>query len=151
MWLLIAVAVILFSGGIGMAAGSIGQVLTMAQLLQIAAAAGFTGNDLLVAASIAMAESNGNSQAIGDQNNPVAGAASYGLWQINSHYHPEFGPDFTTLFDPQTNANAAFSVYSQAGFKFTPWSTYGKTGQGKYLAYMPDATLAQSQSGTANA
>ena len=48
-----------------------------------------------------------------------------GLWQIYLQDHPEFaGLD---LRDPATNANAAFSVYSNAG-RFRPWSGDGWPG-----------------------
>lgn len=112
--------------------------LSASQIAQYAAAAGFTGNDLAVAVAIAMAESSGNPAAYNPET--AAGAApghgSYGLWQIFLGMHPEFaGEDLT---DPQTNANAAYSIYAIAG-GFTPWSTY--TG-GQYQQYMPAALSA---------
>ena len=98
--------------------------LSAAQIQGYAAAAGFSGADLATAVAVAFAESSGNPSAY----NPEG---SYGLWQIYMPAHPEFaGLDLT---DPQTNANAAFSVYAAAGGRFTPWTTY-KTGA--YLAYL---------------
>lgn len=103
--------------------------LSAAQIQAYAAAAGFSGADMATAVAVALAESSGNPGAIGDAGN------SFGLWQINLPNHPEFaGADLT---DPQTNANAAFQVYSAArGFR--PWTTF-KTGA--YQAYMPSMTL----------
>lgn len=98
--------------------------MTITDIATVAQNAGFTGSDLVTAVAVAMAESSGNPNALGDVG---IGQGSFGLWQINSKYHPEFGPDFTTLYDPQTNANAAYSVYTAAGNSFTPWSTF-KTG-----------------------
>jgi hypothetical protein len=103
--------------------------LSASQLKSLAANAGFSGSDLDTAAAIALAESSGNPNAYGD---PSAGG-SYGLWQINAKYHPEFGPDFTTLYDPQTNANAAYQVYKTAGYSFTPWSTFNS---GAFISYL---------------
>lgn len=119
-------------GGEILVSGLTGK-LSISDLLQLAANAGFSGNDLITAVSIALAESRGNPMAKGDINVPGPGDASYGLWQINSHWHPEFGPDFTRLFDPPTNAAAAFSIYSAAGGSFQPWSTF-KTGA--YQSYV---------------
>jgi hypothetical protein len=108
--------------------------LSASDIAVVAAQAGFTGPDLQVAVAVALAESSGNPAAVGDVNVPVAGAQSTGLWQINSHFHPEFaGQDLT---DPQTNANAAYSVYTAAGSSFSPWSTYKN---GAYSAYIVQA------------
>jgi soluble lytic murein transglycosylase-like protein len=102
--------------------------LSAAQIQAYAAAAGFSGADLQTAVGIARAESSGNPSAY----NPEG---SYGLWQIYLPAHPEYAG--VNLNDPQTNANAAFAIYSAAG-GFSPWSTYIS---GAYLAYMPSLTL----------
>lgn len=100
--------------------------LTIAEIGTLAQNAGFTGNDLITAVAIALAESGGNPNDLGDTN-IGSGTGSFGLWQINADSHPEYGPDFTQLYDPQTNANAAYAIYSAAGDSFTPWTTF-KTG-----------------------
>jgi len=102
--------------------------LTSSAITQLAAAAGFTGSDINAAAAIAMAESSGNPNALGDNGNSV------GLWQINLPAHPEFAG--WNLLDPQTNAVAAFQVYQAAGNSFAPWSTYNT---GKFLAFLPSS------------
>jgi hypothetical protein len=111
--------------------------LTFAQLLALAEGAGFQGNDVQTAAAVALAESGGNPMAY---NPEVAALAppqkgSYGLWQIYLNVHPEFAGQ--NLFDPATNAAAAFSVYSAAGNSFSPWSTYGS---GAFTKYLPSAS-----------
>ena len=95
--------------------------MTISDIATVAQNAGFSGQDLVTAVAVAMAESSGNPDALGDIG---IGQGSFGLWQISSKYHPEFGPDFTTLYDPQTNANAAFQVYQAAGNSFSSWSTF---------------------------
>lgn len=110
--------------------------LTASQIKTLAINAGFTGQDLITSVAVALAESSGNPQALGDLD---VGQGSFGLWQINSYYHPEYGPDFTILYDPQTNANAAFSVYSAAGNSFTPWSTFKN---GTYRSFVTQAQTA---------
>jgi hypothetical protein len=102
-----------------------------AQIASLASAAGFAGSDLITSVAIALAESSGNPAATG-----LLG--EIGLWQIYPAAHPEFGPDFSGLYDPQTNAIAAFQVYQRAGNSFRPWSTYPTI----YLRYLPQVQAA---------
>lgn len=106
--------------------------MTIEEIGTVAQNAGFAGNDLVTAVAVALAESGGNPNALGDTM-IGSGTGSFGLWQINADAHPEYGPDFTQLYDPQTNANAAYAVYSAAGDSFTPWTTF-KTGS--YSGYV---------------
>ena len=132
-WLWIAIGgALLLTGGV--AAISLGT-LNASQIMQYASNAGFYGSDLIKAVAVALAESSGNPQALGD----LSVGGSYGLWQINAHYHPEYGPNFEQLYDPQINANAAYAIYQAAGNSFTPWTTF-KTGA--YLTYMTAASNA---------
>jgi len=107
--------------------------LTISQLAALAAGAGFSGNDLAIAIAVALAESQGNPQAYNPEKaaGAVQGQGSFGLWQIFLSKHPEFSA--VDLLDPQTNAAAAFTIYSNAGNSFRPWATY--TNQA-YLPYM---------------
>jgi lysozyme-like protein len=114
--------------------GALGQgALSADEISQYAQNAGFSGYDLQLAVAIAFAESSG----IPTKYNPEKqagtppGRGSYGLWQIYLKEHPEFAGQ--NLLDPQTNANAAYSVYSRAG-GFWPWSTYNSRA---FEAYMP--------------
>lgn len=114
--------------------------LSYSQLLALATNAGFQGNDAQTAAAIALAESAGNPNEYNPETAASGGTpqglGSYGLWQIYLKMHPEFSG--WNLKDPQTNANAAFSVYQAAGNSFSPWSTYGS---GKFLAFLPSAGI----------
>lgn len=93
--------------------------------------AGFSGTDLVTAVAIAYAESSGNPDAVGDS------GTSYGLWQIHYTVHPEtYTNDPTELFDPQKNANAAFSIFQAAGNSFRPWSTFTN---GMYQSHLQQA------------
>src|SRR5215475_11156404 len=108
------------------------MALSIDQIVNLAASAGFTGPDLGTAAAIALAESGGNPQAYNPElaAGTPQGQGSYGLWQIYLKAHPQFNPQ--QLLDPQANASAAFQVYSEAG-GFRPWTTYTNN---KYLAFL---------------
>lgn len=106
---------------------------TKDQLIQLAQNAGFSADDSSIAAAIAMAESGGNPHAYNPETaagNPP-GQGSFGLWQINLRRHPEFFN--VNLYDPTANANAAFSVFTNAGNSFSPWSTYTSGAYKEYL------------------
>jgi hypothetical protein len=113
--------------------------LSPTEIQMYASNAGFTGQDLATAVAIALAESSGIPTAYNPETQARGGTpqgkGAYGLWQIYLRDHPEF--EGSNLLDPQTNANAAFSVYQAAGFR--PWSTY-KYGQ--YRAFLPSVPAA---------
>jgi hypothetical protein len=112
--------------------------LSAQQIAGYARQAGFSGNDLVTATAIALAESGGNPNAYNPETKAGApdGMGSYGLWQIYLYKHPEFtGWD---LYDPAQNALAAYEVYSAAG-GFQPWATYGD-GNGVYQTYLESAS-----------
>jgi hypothetical protein len=98
--------------------------LSILQLIALAINAGWTGNDLATAVSVALAESGGNPNAYNPETAAKAptGKGSFGLWQIYLNAHPEFAGQ--NLYDPQTNANDAYQIYANAGNSFTPWSTF---------------------------
>jgi hypothetical protein len=122
--------VLLAIAGGGAAIAYMGS-LSIDQIATVALSAGFTGNDLVTAVAVAMAESGGNPKALGDIG---IGQGSFGLWQINSAYHPEYGPDFTSLYDPTTNANAAFAIYAKSGYSFKPWSTFNNGAYAHFVS-----------------
>lgn len=100
------------------------------------------GNDAITATAIALAESGGDTGAYND--NPATGDLSYGLWQVNmigalgTKRRAEFGISSNgDLFNPQTNAKAAKSIFDQVGF--SAWSTYKN---GAYRAFLIIATQA---------
>lgn len=120
--------------------GILGNKLSASEIATVAQNAGFSGDDLVTAVAIALAESGGNPSAYNPETaaGTPKGQGSYGLWQIYRKAHPEFAT--WDLNDPQTNANAAFSVYSAAG-GFSPWSTWNN---GAYVAKLDDAQSAVS-------
>ena len=118
--------------------------LTDAQIAAFARQAGFPESEIATAVAVARAESGGNPQA----HNGKAPDNSYGLWQINMigtlgpARRKAFGiPTNESLFDPLTNAKAAYRIWNDAGKNWKPWTTY--TG-GSYRQY-----LNQDNSGTA--
>jgi Lysozyme like domain len=113
--------------------------LAIPQLISLASGAGFSGDDLVTAVAIAVAESGGDPQAYNPEQSAGAaqGRGSFGLWQIYLTDHPEFAGE--NLLDPQTNAAAAYAVYAGAGNSFRPWSTYKS---GAYLANVAAVTQA---------
>lgn len=98
--------------------------LTPNQIAYYAYRAGFRGAALNQAVAIALAESGGRTEAYNPETaaRTKAGSGSRGLWQIYGTAHPEFNN--SQAFDPQTNANAAFKIFREAGNRFSPWSTY---------------------------
>lgn len=109
--------------------------LTFNDLYNLAVSVGFpAGDSAVTAAAIALAESGGNPQAVGDQT--LGG--SYGLWQVFIPAHPEYNAQ--SLFDPTYNAKAALAI-SKGGATFTPWSTYNSGAYKKYLAAAPAAPI----------
>jgi hypothetical protein len=99
--------------------------MNLTQLQQLAMSVGFP--DPALAAAVAMAESGGNPNAYGD----AQYGGSYGLWQINLPAHPQYQSDPSVLYDPTTNAKAAYAI-SSAGTNWNPWTTF-RTGA--YLQY----------------
>lgn len=102
--------------------------MTLSEVISIARAAGFTGNGLITAVAIAIAESALNSNATGDVNIQTnKWGPSIGLWQIRSlkpeYLYLEPIRNAATLYDPLTNAKAAFAI-SKGGTDFSPWSTF---------------------------
>jgi Lysozyme like domain len=111
--------------------------LNASEIAPYAQNAGFQGTDLATAVAVALAESSGNPSAIGDQALAPTNGPAIGLWQINSAKHTQWTQQ--QLLDPQTNANAAYSIYAAAGYSFSPWTTYN---DGSYNSYLNDAETA---------
>lgn len=120
---------------------SIGGVLSAMTIHGLAQQAGFSGDDLVIAVAVALAESGGNASAYNPETAAVGGTpvnqGSFGLWQIYLKDHLEFSGD--NLYDPQTNANDAYELYIKAGNSFSPWSTFKN---GAYWAHMDVARAA---------
>lgn len=101
-------------------------VLSDSAIAQLAVNAGFKGSDIPTAVAVALAESGGNP----DAKNP---SGAEGLWQVMWALHGFSG----NAFDPQTNANAAHTVWSQQG-----WAAWTTWKNGRYLVYMGRASVA---------
>lgn len=115
-------------------------VLDAVAVGRYAAGAGWTGNDLVIAISVAHAESGFDTQS----HNSTPPDDSYGLWQINMlgnmgpSRRSQFGISSNTqLFDPATNAKAAHMIWSGSGWG--AWTTYTS---GAYQTYMNGAKQA---------
>lgn len=107
--------------------------LSDAQIAGYAGKAGFSGENLKIAVAVAKAESGGNPTA----HNAKPPDDSYGLWQINML--GSLGPDRrkrfnlkanTDLYDPATNARAAYGIFTGSGWG--AWSTYKSGAYKKY-------------------
>lgn len=114
-------------------------VLSAVEIYRVSLAAGFTPDQAVTMTAVALAESGGNSLAHNSH-----GEDSRGLYQINAPQHPAFaGQD---LYDPLTNARAAFAV-SHGGRDISPWTTTHGGGQARYLTYQSEAETAARLSG----
>lgn len=126
-----------------MVEGSVpGGQLTMEQLVGLAKGAGFSENEAVIMAAIAKGESGGNSNA----KNFKPPDKSYGLWQINmlGKLGParmkEFGLQREDqLFDPVTNAKAAYAIRKSQGLG--AWTIYKN---GVYKNHLAAATVAKN-------
>ena len=125
-----------------MAPGSVpGGQLTIEQLVGLAKGAGFSADEAVIMAAIAMGESGGNST----RTNFVPPDKSYGLWQINmiGGLGParlkEFGlSSENQLLDPVTNAKAAYAIRKSQGL--SAWTVYKA---GIYKNFMAQAQAAK--------
>lgn len=90
-------------------------IVSDADLLRLARAAGFSSGEAVTAAAVAIPESRRNTRAI---NRNTDGSVDRGLWQINSvHGYPA-----DKLFDPAFNARAAREVFEKQGWN--AWNAY---------------------------
>src|SRR5690606_18851348 len=120
--------------------------LSAEQIYAVARQAGFNHDQAIIMTAIALGESGGNPRA----HNPRPPDNSYGLWQINMigslgpARRRQFGiPSNEALFDPLTNARAAFIV-SGGGGNFRPWTVYTR---GIYRNYLGAASAAAARVG----
>lgn len=106
------------------------NMLTDAQIAQHAYAAGFRGDALNTAIAVALAESRGDADALGDIGLQTRKwGPSVGLWQIRS-LNDGYGTareqqqrDQTANTDPATNARNAYAISNQ-GTDWGAWTTY---------------------------
>lgn len=96
-------------------------------------AQGFTDEYLVVAVTIAKAESNWNT----DYHFTGPETDQRGLWAINVPDHPEFNR--TQLYDPTYNAWAARQQWLASGLDWGIWQSYL---DGSYAQFYPDTDKA---------
>ena len=120
----------------------LGGSLSPADLYNLALNAGFPTDTAIQMAAIAMKESGGNPGAY----NGTPPDDSYGLWQINMYGNlgparmAQFGlTDKTQLFDPATNASAAYSIWNGNNNNLNiAWAINdGGVNQSRYQANLP--------------
>lgn len=114
--------------------------LSPAQIYTLAHQAGLSAAAATTAAAVAMAESKGVTDAVGDVGlQDAKWGPSIGLWQIRS-LKAEYGTgsprDASRLKDPWFNTQAMLSI-SGKGSNWKPWSTYNS---GSYKDYLGPAT-----------
>lgn len=129
--------------GLGAACATLNPV----QIFQVATAAGFPWSTAIQMTAIALRESGGCPTA----HNPGPGEDSYGLWQINVQGNPgilgQLGlSDPTQLYDPATNAAAAFLMWGGNDANLnTAWYINQPGYSQAYLAQLPAAQAAADQ------
>ena len=117
------------------------KTLSDTKLISILEQAGFSGYSLKYAWAVIMKESTGRIYA--HNQNSRTGDDSYGLFQINMRgsLGPARRSDFnlsadTDLFDPLTNARAAYSI-SKGGTSWSPWHATNKSMIDFYITKFP--------------
>jgi hypothetical protein len=110
--------------------------LSPGQIYALAIGVGLPAGQATIATAVALAESGGRTDAIGDVGlENATWGPSVGLWQIRS-LKAETGKgtprDASRLTDPQFNAQAMRAI-SGNGQSFTPWSTYKNGSYKKQL------------------
>jgi hypothetical protein len=115
---------------------------------RLAVAAGFVGQEAILAVAISIAEDgSGDPRVVSTPNRNHT--VDVGLWQVNSIWHAQFG-GMEALFDPMTNARAAFYIRGRQGW--CAWSTYeascGSGHNSAYSAYINRARQAAAQGGS---
>lgn len=104
--------------------------LSDAQLWSVVRSQWGTGSDALTAFAVALAESGGDPTRTNTHN--TNGTIDYGLFQINSvHSALLTGANWQ---DAQTNAHMAYTLYTAAGNKFTPWAAFNNGSFAGFLA-----------------
>ncbi len=111
-------------------------------IARVARQAGFTGNGLVWAVAVALAESGGRTDAVGTN---VTGSKDRGLWQINNRAHPDVSD--AEALNPLSNAKAAYKI-SSGGKNWRPWSAYNN---GRAATFLPRARTAVNREKLTNA
>lgn len=112
-------------------------VLSVDTIADLGYRAGWRGETLVTATAVALAESGGKTDAVGDVTLQTSiWGPSIGLWQIRSlvaQYGTGGQRDEVANRDPATNARHAYEI-SGGGATFRPWSTYTNGDYRSHLA-----------------
>lgn len=128
-------------------------ILTALQIAEYAKGAGLSGEPLAYSVAIALGESGGNSDAIGDTTIQTSiWGPSIGLWQIRS-LKADYGTgkvrDASRLKDPAFNAKSMFSI-SNGGLNWGPWTVYKNGSYLRYLSIAREAVKALGESASSS-
>lgn len=117
------------------------------------AARHWTGEDLVTAIAVALAESGGDTDAMGRSSavDSNTGNRDHGLWQISNRWHQLRGDGTDGRLklagarwrDPYVAARLAREVYDETkAMGKDPWSAWAVYRSGSYKTYLPDALIA---------
>ncbi len=106
-------------------------ILTVPQIAAVWTGNGGDADNLVDACSVCLAESDGNTNAIGPTDD-------WGLWQINGIHFGQPGVNANTILDPNVNARVAIALSSSGG-NWAQWATAYRdiyaSGWGTYLRH----------------
>ena len=109
-----------------------GGVLSDIEIANAARSAGFKGQDLITAVSVALAESDGNPATVYN-NSDNAKSSDLGLFQINDYWNREWlDGSFGDPFNPYDSARMAYDIWSKRGWR--DWVTFTKGRNNKYMS-----------------
>lgn len=132
--------------GLGASCGT--SVLSPGDLYNLATSVGFDSDTAVTMAAVALRESGGCPTA----HNPGPGEDSYGLWQINIQGNPGIVSALglsspTDLYDPSTNAQAAYYLYAGNPANLdVAWYINRPGYKEAYQQYLPAVLAAAGQS-----
>lgn len=109
-------------------------MLTVPEIAAVWTGNGGDAENLVDACSVCLAESDGNTAAIGPTDD-------WGLWQINGIHFGQPGVNRNTILDPNVNARVAIAL-SSSGTNWAQWATAYRdiyaSGWGTYIQH-PEA------------
>lgn len=115
------------------------MILTTTEIVQLLSSKGFSETGLIIGSSIVLAESGGDTEALGHNvpdNNCPNGSLDRGIWQFNSCYHEDVSND--CAYNADCSTEKAYEV-SKGGTDFHQWSTFTA---GAHRRYVPQVMAA---------
>lgn len=120
------------------------QIVPVDQIAAYARAAGWSGNDVIIATAVSLAESTGDRTAVG---RAVPDRPDYGLWQVNYIHNaelPGFFPPGVGWKNGLNNAYGAKKVWDSQGWT-QGWTTFRS---GAYKNFLTQAQQGASKNTT---